>query len=271
LEVLDTVPEIRDQPPLVGGDHIRGEIALRNLSFAWEDDGRPVLSQIDLEVEAGKTVAIVGRTGAGKSTLLSLIPRLADPPEDSVFVDGIDVHRFRLADLRRAVAAVPQETFLFSSTLGENIALGRPEASRSEVEAAALAAGLGEEMEGFTKGLDTLVGERGITLSGGQKQRVALARALLKDSPLLLLDDCLSAVDTHTEEQILSNLREIFQERTVLLVSHRISTVKEADHIMVLDEGRVAEQGGHEDLVLEGGIYADLHRRQLLEEELAAV
>ena len=271
LEVLDTVPEIRDQPPLVGGDHIRGAIALRNLSFAWEENGQPVLSQIDLEVEAGKTVAIVGRTGAGKSTLLSLIPRLADPPEASVFVDGIDVHRFRLADLRSAVAAVPQETFLFSSTLGENIALGRPRASRSEVEAAALCAGLGEELEGFSNGLDTLVGERGITLSGGQKQRVALARALLKDSPLLLLDDCLSAVDTHTEEQILGNLREVFQERTVLLVSHRISTVKEADLIMVLDEGRVAEQGRHEDLVRQGGIYADLHRRQLLEEELAAV
>ena len=181
------------------------------------------------------------------------------------------MHRFRLADLRAAVAAVPQETFLFSSTLGENIALGRPGAPRSEVEAAARAAGLGEEMEGFSNGLDTLVGERGITLSGGQKQRVALARALLKDSPVLLLDDCLSAVDTHTEEQILGNLREIFQERTVLLVSHRISTVKEADLIMVLEEGRVAEQGRHDDLVRQGGIYADLHRRQLLEEELAAV
>ena len=271
LEVLDTVPEIRDEPPLVGGDRIRGVIAFDNLSFAWEDDGQPVLSQIDLEVEAGKTVAIVGRTGSGKSTLLSLIPRLADPPEDAVFVDGIDVHRFRLADLRQAVAAVPQETFLFSSTLGENIALGRPAAPRSEVEAAARAAGLGEEMEEFTNGLDTLVGERGITLSGGQKQRVALARALLKDSPILLLDDCLSAVDTHTEEQILGNLREIFRERTVLLVSHRISTVKEADLIMVLEEGRVAEQGRHDDLVRQGGIYADLHRRQLLEEELAAV
>jgi ATP-binding cassette subfamily B protein len=139
------------------------------------------------------------------------------------------------------------------------------------VAAAALAAGLGEEMEGFSNGLDTLVGERGITLSGGQKQRVALARALLKDSPVLLLDDCLSAVDTHTEEQILSNLREIFRERTVLLVSHRISTVKEADLIMVLDQGRVAEQGQHDDLVRQGGIYEDLHRRQLLEEELAAV
>lgn len=271
LEVLDTEPDIRDEPPLLGKGPVRGAIALRDLSFAYEQGSIPVLSEIDLELKGGETLAIVGRTGSGKSTLLSLIPRLADPPEGTVFIDGIDVHRYRLADLRSAVAAVPQETFLFSSTLAENIALGRPGASRSEVAAAALSAGLGEEMESFSNGLDTLVGERGITLSGGQKQRVALARALLKDSPVLLLDDCLSAVDTQTEEQILISLREIFRERTVLLVSHRISTVKEADLIMVLEGGRVVERGRHEELVRQRGMYADLHQRQLLEEELAAV
>jgi ATP-binding cassette subfamily B protein len=252
-------------------------------------------------VAAGQTVALVGRTGAGKSTLLSLIPRLLDPPPGSLAVDGIDVRRLPLARLRSAIAMVPQETFLFSTTLRDNIAFGVPDAAAAEVLEAARLAGLEQDLAEFPHGLDTLVGERGLTLSGGQKQRVALARALLRRPRILLLDDCLSAVDTQTEELILGNLRRNprsgqgpampespewpampapaaavgamagFGGRTVFLVSHRISTVKEADLILVLDGGEVLERGTHAQLLAAGGLYADLHQRQLLEEELAAV
>jgi ATP-binding cassette subfamily B multidrug efflux pump len=270
-KVLDTVPAIRDEPPLVDAPELRGEVTMRGLTFAY-CDGRPaVLRAIELQAAAGQTVALVGRTGAGKSTLLSLIPRLLDPPPGTLAVDGIDVRRLPLARLRSAIAMVPQETFLFSATLRDNIALGVPDASGQEVAEAARLAGLEPDLAGFPKGLETMVGERGLTLSGGQKQRVALARALLRRPRILLLDDCLSAVDTQTEETILRNLRKVFTGRTVFLVSHRISTVKDADLILVLDGGEVLERGTHSQLLAAGGLYADLHQRQLLEEELAAV
>jgi ATP-binding cassette, subfamily B, multidrug efflux pump len=269
-KVLDTEPAIRDEEPLVDPGSIQGEVSFRDLSFAYRE-GVPVLSDINLEVPAGKTVAVVGRTGSGKSTLLALIPRLIDPPHGALRVDRTDVRHLPLARLRAGIGMVPQETFLFSATIRENIALGRPDATLEQVLEAARLAGLGPDLESFPNGLDTIVGERGLTLSGGQKQRVTLARALLREPSLLLLDDCLSAVDTQTEEHILANLRTVFRGRTVFLVSHRISTVKEADMILVLDQGRIVERGSHGQLITEGGLYAELHQRQLLEEELAAV
>jgi ATP-binding cassette subfamily B multidrug efflux pump len=270
-QIVGAVPAIRDEPPLIDPPALRGEVTMRGLGFAYRDGQPAVLRGIDLQVAAGQTVALVGRTGAGKSTLLSLIPRLLDPPPGSLALDGVDVRRLPLARLRSAIAMVPQETFLFSASLRDNIALGAPDAPDEEVAEAARLAGLAEDLAAFPRGLDTMVGERGLTLSGGQKQRVALARALLRRPRILLLDDSLSAVDTQTEETILRNLRTVFVGRTVFLVSHRVSTVKDADLILVLDGGEVLERGTHSQLLAAGGLYADLHQRQLLEEELAAV
>lgn len=269
-QVLDEEPAVRDEPPLARLPAVRGAVTIRDLTFSW-DGGPPVLRDVDLEIPAGTTVAVVGRTGTGKSTLLSLLPRLADPPRDTVFLDGMDVRTLPLAELRAAMAVVPQESFLFSVTVADNIRMGRPEASEAEIERAAGLAGLEDDLVSFPKGLQTMVGERGITLSGGQKQRVALARALARDAPMLLLDDCLSAVDTATEERILQNLRQVFPGRTVFMVSHRVSTVRHADLILLLDDGRVVERGSHGELLALGGLYAELARRQELEEELEAV
>lgn len=268
--ILDVVPAIRDEAPLAEVPEIRGAVRASGLDFAYRQ-ATPVLSGISFDVPAGRTVALVGRTGSGKSTLLALIPRLVDPPERTLWIDEVDVRRLPLAQLRQAIGMVPQETFLFSASIRDNIALGRPEATTEQVLEAARLAGLDTDLTAFPQGLDTMVGERGLTLSGGQKQRVALARALLREPRILLLDDCLSAVDTQTEERILRNLRTVFQARTVFLVSHRISTVKDADLILVLDEGQIVERGTHGQLLAHGGLYADLHQRQLLEEELAAV
>jgi ATP-binding cassette subfamily B protein len=289
LEVLDTEPAIRDEPTPATGDKptsaaIRGAIEFRDLSFAY--NGATVLDHVSLGVEAGQTIALVGPTGAGKSTLINLLARLHDPPRGTVFVDGRDVRDMPLAVLRGALGFVPQEPFLFSDTLANNVAFGFDAAVRAGgdndpdrrhagerlqriVEAAGIAR-LDKDVADFPAGYDTLVGERGITLSGGQKQRTAIARAVMTNPRVLVLDDALSAVDTYTEEEILDRLRTVMRERTSIIVSHRVSTVRTADHIFVLESGRIAEHGTHDALVRLNGLYAQLHRKQLLEEELAA-
>ncbi len=257
-------PNIKEQPAIVG------RIEFRDLTFRYHSTGEPELRDINLTVEAGQTVAFVGRTGSGKSTLVNLIPRLLEAPENSVFIDGIAVAKYPLSQLRGAIGYVPQETFLFSNTLSKNIAFGADPAERAELEQAAEVAGLVEDVREFPDGFDTLVGERGITLSGGQKQRTAIARAVVRQPKILILDDALSSVDTYTEEKILSQLRGVMRARTSIIVSHRVSTVRDADLICVLDQGRIIEQGTHQELLALRGEYSDLYERQLLEEELAA-
>ena len=270
-EILEAPPEIRDEDP-EPVSALRGEVEFRDLTFSY--DGKPVLQHVDLKVPAGSTVAIVGPTGSGKSTLVSLIPRLFEAPPGTLFVDGHDVRRIPLAVLRAAVGFVPQETFLFSDTVRENVAFGLRATNVDEdevkrrVEWVAGVAQLARDVAEFPQGYDTFVGERGITLSGGQKQRAALARALAIRPPILVLDDALSAVDTYTEEEILKGLQSVRAGCTTFLVSHRISTVKDADLIVVLRDGAIVERGTHDELVARHGFYADLHRRQLLEEEV---
>jgi len=257
-------PEVKVQPPLTG------RIEFRQLTFRYHSNSDPVLRDIDLTIEAGQTVAFVGRTGSGKSTLANLIPRVLEAEPNSVFVDGVAVADYPLAQLRAAIGYVPQETFLFSNALDRNIAFGAEQAEREEIEQAAGIAGLTDDVRDFPDGFDTLVGERGITLSGGQKQRTAIARAVLREPKILILDDAFSSVDTYTEEKILAQLRRVMRERTSIIISHRISTVRHADLICVLDEGRIIERGTHDELLARGGEYKDLYERQLLEEELAA-
>lgn len=271
LEVLETEPDVRDPAPgrtetLTHG--VRGRVELRDLSFAY--GGRPVLAHVSATVEPGRMLALVGPTGAGKSTLVNLIPRLFDPPEGAVFVDGVDVRRLPLAVLRSAIGYAGQEPLLFSDTVAGNAAFGAPDGGRSAraVADAVAAACLDRDVDEFPEGLETEVGERGITLSGGQKQRLAIARALMTDPRILILDDALSAVDTRTEDELLARLRGILRQRTSIVVSHRISTVKDADLILVLDAGRVVERGTHHELLGRAGLYARMHRRQLLEAEL---
>jgi ATP-binding cassette subfamily B multidrug efflux pump len=272
-EILVERPEIQDDPAVLARagapDEIRGEIEFRNLNFAY--NGTPVLHDVNLRVPAGSSLAIVGPTGSGKSTLVDLIPRIYDAEPGSVLIDGRSIREYPLEFLRKNIGFVPQETFLFSETIRENIAFGKEDAAEADVRLAAQAASIAADIEGFPEQYQTMVGERGITLSGGQKQRSAIARAIIRNPRILVLDDALSSVDTQTEDKILNHLREIMQGRTTIFISHRVSTVRNADQIAVLHGGRVVELGTHEELLAQNGYYTDLYNKQLLEEELAEV
>jgi ATP-binding cassette subfamily B multidrug efflux pump len=266
-ELLKQKPDIADDPSAVSTP-ITGDIEFRNLNFAYPD-GPPVLQNINLRIPAGSSLAIVGPTGSGKSTLVGLIPRLHDAHAGEVLIDHQPIRHFTLAELRKSIGFIPQETFLFSDTIRQNIAFGRPDASPEQVQDAATIAHIRTEILEFPKGFDTLVGERGVTLSGGQKQRTAIARAVIREPRILVLDDALASVDTYTEEQILSGLRQDMGSRTTVFISHRISTARNADLIAVLVSGRIAELGTHDELLARNGYYTSLFEKQRLEEELS--
>ena len=269
--ILHEVPDISDTPDCRHDiTALKGSITLNHLTFAYPDThGVPVLQDLSVSVRAGETLAIVGHTGCGKTTVISLLERLYDPPEaDMICIDGVPVSRIPLRVLHEQIACVPQDSFLFSDTIENNIAFGMDAPDHAVIESAARAACLHDNIMMFPEGYQTRIGERGVTISGGQKQRTAIARALVRNAPILILDDALSAVDTDTEEQILQNLKTLRSGKTNLIIAHRISTVQHADHILVLDHGRAAEYGTHEELLALGGIYRDLFDRQQLEKQL---
>ena len=267
--IMDTEPEIQDTERTDRSiEKIQGTIEFRNVSFTHKNAAHPTLKNINLKIESGMTVAVVGYTGTGKSTLVNLIPRLYDITGGELLIDGIDIRKIPLEVLRSNIGFVPQETFLFSETIAENIRYGVDNHNEEDLNTAAEISQIAKEVLEFPNQYETMIGERGITLSGGQKQRSSIARAIMRNPKILILDDALSAVDTYTEESILHRLREFMKGRTSIIISHRISTVKDADLIVVLQNGEIVERGTHDELVAFNGIYADLHQKQLLEQEL---
>jgi ATP-binding cassette subfamily B multidrug efflux pump len=263
--IADTVKNRERPAELI----LKGKVEFQHVTFSYRD--HEVLHDINIKVEAGSSLAIVGPTGSGKSTLVNLIPRLFDVNQGQLLIDDIDVREIPLASLRHQIGFVPQETFLFSVPLSENIGFGVPSLSEQHMQEVMEFAQLAKDVNDFPQGTATMIGERGVTLSGGQKQRTALARAIAKDPVILILDDAMSSVDTHTEAEILGHLRNVMKGRTTIVISHRCSTVKNLDHIIVLDEGRIVEEGKHEQLLQEHGLYAEMYRRQLIGEELEEV
>ena len=269
-KVFDSVPEINDTLNTDNSiKEIKGEIEFRNLNFRYSNELPIVLRDVSLKIGQGETIGIIGHTGSGKSTLVNLIPRLFDPTEGKILIDGHEIDKIPIGILRRSIGYVPQETFLFSDTIENNIAYGIENLSKDKVVEYSKIAGIYKDIDSMPKRFDTILGERGINLSGGQKQRTSIARALAIDPKILILDDAFSAVDTYTEEEILSGLKEVMKQRTTILISHRVSTLKNSDRIIVLKDGAIAEVGTHEALIQQEGIYADIYFKQLLEQELS--
>ncbi|MFD1675573.1 ABC transporter ATP-binding protein [Alicyclobacillus fodiniaquatilis] len=267
--LLGEQPDITDKRNPVELESIRGDIEFRMPAFQYPDGDHPALADVFFAISHGQTLGIVGQTGSGKTTLVNLLPRIFDPLPGTVFVDGYDVRDLRLEDLRNAISYVPQDGFLFSANIGENISFSKENANLAEIEQAARLACIYEEVQAFPAKFDTVIGERGIALSGGQKQRTAIARAFLKDAPILILDDCLSAVDMNTEKRIVNSLNEVRSNRTTIIIAHRLSAVRHADLIIVLDEGRLVEKGTHDELIAQNGIYADMFALQQQDSEVA--
>jgi ATP-binding cassette subfamily B multidrug efflux pump len=266
--IFAETPEISDSSAIIRSDLLKGRIEIRGLSFTPRNDGNPLLRDIHITIEKGERLVVVGRTGSGKTIFCNLVARILEPSQGYLFFDGIETHEIPLKVLRKSIGYVPQDTFLFSDTIHENIAFGKMDAAEKEIEEAARLAQIYDEIKGFPEGMNTMVGEKGITLSGGQRQRIAIARAILMDPPIFVLDDALSSVDIQTEERILEELDKFLKEKTSILVTHRIAPLRRADRIIVLEEGQIVEMGDHKTLLSKGGIYADLYRQRQLEEEL---
>jgi ATP-binding cassette subfamily B protein len=266
--IFAEIPEIFDAREAARVTPLKGKIDIRGLTFSPGDGGTPLLRNIHLTVDEGERMVVVGRTGSGKTILCNLLARILEPPKGHLFFDGIEIHEIPLEALRRSIGYVPQDTFLFSDTIRENIAFGKLDATDKEIEEVARLAQIYDEIMGFPEGMNTVLGEKGITLSGGQRQRIAIARAILMDPPIFILDDALSSVDIETEEGILEGLEKFLKGKTSILVTHRIAPLRRADRIVVLEEGRLAEMGDHKTLLSRGGIYTELYWQRRLEEEL---